>query len=156
MVCAHVYQRSTETTLEIMKLNLRLHTCTFIHVVTWHSWHFSCLSLQRVVVDKCEPQASSTPHSLVCLQINKCIRVPYFFNRTLKSFYEAFAIWDGAFWEAALGLVCSERQCQCCDNAVMMLAILVWLKTMESLRNGLQPHSEMTPLFSMRTVLLAS
>ena len=38
----------------------------------------------------------------------------------------------------------------------MMLAILFSLKTMESLQNGLQPHSGATPLFSIRTVLLAS
>ena len=36
-----------------------------------------------------------------------------------------------------------------------MLAILL-LKTMESLENGLQPHSGVAPLYSMRTVSLAS
>ena len=41
-------------------------------------------------------------------------------------------------------------------NAVMTLAILFSLKTMESLENGLQPHSGATPLFSMRTELQAS
>ena len=35
----------------------------------------------------------------------------------------------------------------------MTLAILVSLKTMESLENGLQPNSGVTPLFSMRPVL---
>ena len=38
----------------------------------------------------------------------------------------------------------------------MTLGILISLKTMESLKNGLQPHSGVTPLFSMRTVSLAS
>ena len=38
----------------------------------------------------------------------------------------------------------------------MILATLFSLKTMESLKNGLQPHSGATPLFFMRTVLLAS
>ena len=36
-------------------------------------------------------------------------------------------------------------------NAAMTLVILFSLKTMESLENRLQPHSEVTPLFSMRT-----
>ena len=36
-------------------------------------------------------------------------------------------------------------------NAAMMLVILVWLKTLRSLQNGLQTHSEVTPLFSVRT-----
>ena len=39
---------------------------------------------------------------------------------------------------------------------MMMLAILVWLKTVQLLQNGLQPHSEVAPLFSMRTESLAS
>ena len=38
----------------------------------------------------------------------------------------------------------------------MMLTRLFSLKTMESLENGLQLHSGATPLFSMRTILLAS
>ena len=33
------------------------------------------------------------------------------------------------------------RQSQCCDNSVMTLAILFSLKSMETLENGLQPHS---------------
>ena len=35
-----------------------------------------------------------------------------------------------------LGSVYTKRQCQCCDNSVMMLAILFSLKTVESLQNG--------------------
>ena len=38
----------------------------------------------------------------------------------------------------------------------MMLAILVSLKSVESLENRLQPHSGVTPLFSMRIESLAS
>ena len=38
----------------------------------------------------------------------------------------------------------------------MTLAILFSLKTMESLENGLQPYSGVTPLISMRIVSLAS
>ena len=41
-------------------------------------------------------------------------------------------------------------------NVVIMLAILFSLKTMKLLENGLQPHSGVTPLFSMRIVSLAS
>ena len=37
-----------------------------------------------------------------------------------------------------------------------MLAILFSLKTMESLQNGVATHFQATPLFSMRTILLAS
>ena len=42
------------------------------------------------------------------------------------------------------------------DNFVMMLAILFSVKTIESLENGYQPYSGATPMFSMRTELLAS
>ena len=52
--------------------------------------------------------------------------------------------------------VYTKRQSQCCDNSVMMLGILLPLKRMESLGNGLQPHSGVTPLFAMRIELLAS
>ena len=41
-------------------------------------------------------------------------------------------------------------------HAAMTLVILVSLKTMQSLKNGLQSHSKVTPLFSMRAVALAS
>ena len=39
-------------------------------------------------------------------------------------------------------------------NAAMTLAILISLKTMEWLENGLQPQSGGIPLFSMRAVSL--
>ena len=52
------------------------------------------------------------------------------------------------------GLVYTKHQRQSCDNSAMMLEILSSLKTKESLGNGLQPHSGVTLLFSMRTVLL--
>ena len=39
---------------------------------------------------------------------------------------------------------------------MMMIAIMFSLKTMELLENWLQPHSGVTPLFSLRTVSLAS
>ena len=57
---------------------------------------------------------------------------------------------------SALGPVYTKHKHQCCDNCVIMLAILFYLKTMKSLENGLQPQSEATPLFSMRTESLAS
>ena len=41
-------------------------------------------------------------------------------------------------------------------NAMMILAILLLLKRMELLQNGLQPHSQATQLISIRVVLLAS
>ena len=50
----------------------------------------------------------------------------------------------------------TKRQSQCCDTSVMMLAILFSLKTIESLQNGVATYFPVTPLFSMRTVLLAS
>ena len=40
-------------------------------------------------------------------------------------------------------------------NAAMMLAILLSFKTVESLHNGVATHFQVTPLFSMRTELLA-
>ena len=55
-----------------------------------------------------------------------------------------------------IGLWVGLIQCQCCDNSAMMPAILFSLKSMELLENGLQPYSGATPLFSMRTQLLAS
>ena len=54
------------------------------------------------------------------------------------------------------GPIYTETQHQYCDNSAMTLVILVSLKTMELLKNGLQPHSGVTPLFSMTTVSLAS
>ena len=47
------------------------------------------------------------------------------------------------------GPVYAEHRRQCCDNSVMTLVILVLLKSMQLLQNGLQPHSEATPLLSM-------
>ena len=55
-----------------------------------------------------------------------------------------------------LGPVYTKRQRQSCDNSTMTLAILFSLKSMETLENGLQPHSGVTPLFSMRTESQAS
>ena len=55
-----------------------------------------------------------------------------------------------------LGPVYTKRLRQRCDNSTMMLAILLVLKTMDLLENGLQPHSGVTPSFSMRTLLLAT
>ena len=45
---------------------------------------------------------------------------------------------------------------QHCDNSAMMLVILFSLKSIELFENRLQPHSGATPLFSMRTISLAS
>ena len=57
---------------------------------------------------------------------------------------------------ASLGPVYTKRQSQYCDNSAMTLMILLSLKRMESLKNGLLPHSGATPLFSMTAVSLAS
>ena len=54
-----------------------------------------------------------------------------------------------------LGPVYTKRLHQCCVNSALTLVILFLLKTMESLENGLQPHSGVTALFSMR-ILFAS
>ena len=55
-----------------------------------------------------------------------------------------------------LGPVYTKRQRQRCDNSAMTLAILFSLKSVESLENRLQPHSGVTPFFSMRTESQAS
>ena len=52
--------------------------------------------------------------------------------------------------------VYTKRQRQRCDNSVMTLAILFSLKTMESSEIGVATYFLATPLFSMRTELLAS
>ena len=44
-----------------------------------------------------------------------------------------------------LGLICTKRQSQSCDNSAMTLAILFSLKTMELLEDGLHPQSGVTP-----------
>ena len=76
-------------------------------------------------------------------------------SKTLAVFYALY--FSTSFSNlSSLGLVYTERKCQRYDNAAMTLVMLVWLKTMQSLQNGLQPHSEVTPLFSMKTGLLAS
>ena len=45
---------------------------------------------------------------------------------------------------------------QCCDISAMTLAILFSLKTMELLQIGAATHFQVSPLFSIRTVMLAS
>ena len=55
-----------------------------------------------------------------------------------------------------LGPAYTKHQHQHCNNSVMMLAILLSLKTMESLQNGVATHLQATSLFSMRTVSLVS
>ena len=52
-----------------------------------------------------------------------------------------------------LGPIYVKRQRQCCDNSAMKLAILF---SLENNGVGLQPYSWATPLFLMRTALLAS
>ena len=52
--------------------------------------------------------------------------------------------------------VCTERQSQRCNNSAMRLVILLYLITMELLQNRIGTHFQATPLFSMRTVSLAS
>ena len=56
----------------------------------------------------------------------------------------------------SLGPVYTKRQRQRCDNSAMTLVILFSLKTVELFNNGLQPHSGVTPLCSMRMLLLVS
>ena len=41
-------------------------------------------------------------------------------------------------------------------NAAITLAIMLWLKTMELVQNGLQPNFGANPLFSMGALSLAS
>ena len=55
-----------------------------------------------------------------------------------------------------LGPIYTKHLSQCCDNSVIMLGVLVSLKTMQLLQNGVASHFRATPLFSMRTVSLAS
>ena len=50
------------------------------------------------------------------------------------------------------GPVCTKRHCQCCDDARDTVSLI----TVESLQNGLQPHSQVTPLWSMRALSQAS
>ena len=52
--------------------------------------------------------------------------------------------------------VYTKYQSQCCDNSAMTLAVLFSLKTILSLQNGIATNFQTAPLFSMRTVLLAS
>ena len=52
-----------------------------------------------------------------------------------------------------IGIVYTKRQRQRCDNSAMILAILFSLKTVQ---NGVATNFQVTPLFSMRTELLAS
>ena len=49
-----------------------------------------------------------------------------------------------------------KHQRESFDNSGVTLAILLSLKTMESLQNGVTTHFQATPLLSMRTVSLAS
>ena len=65
-------------------------------------------------------------------------------------------VYVNKWWCSHLGFVYSGHQRQDCDNTAMLVAILVSLKTMLYLQNRFRPHSEATPLFSMRTGLLAS
>ena len=55
-----------------------------------------------------------------------------------------------------LGPVYIQPLRQRCNNSAMILAILFSLKTIALLKNGLQLHSGVPPLFSMTTVWLAS
>ena len=57
---------------------------------------------------------------------------------------------------AAQGTVYIKRQRECWDKTAMMLAIQFSLKTMELLHIGVATDFRATPLFSMRTVSLAS
>ena len=56
----------------------------------------------------------------------------------------------------SLGPIYTKRQHQCCDNSVMMLAILLSMKSVESLQNGVATYFHTTPLISMRTKTQAS
>ena len=53
------------------------------------------------------------------------------------------------------GPVYTKHQSQCCDNSAITLVILLSLKTMELLQIGVATHFQASPLFSMRTELLA-
>ena len=84
-----------------------------------------------------------------------------FLHRRLFNFLYTIALTQATRYHlckqsTTLGPVNTKRQRQHCDNSAMMLAILFSLKSVELLKNGLQPHSGVTPLFSMRTELQAS
>ena len=64
-----------------------------------------------------------------------------------------FFIYNG---NAYLGFIYTKRQRKHSDNSTMTLAILLSLKTMESLQNGVTTHFQVTPLLSLRTESLAS
>ena len=51
-----------------------------------------------------------------------------------------------------LGSVYTMCQRQRCDNSAMRLAVLLSLKTMESLQNGVATHFRVTPLVSMSSM----
>ena len=57
-----------------------------------------------------------------------------------------FTLIESEIFLWSLGPVYNKYQCQCCDDACNKLS----LKTIESSQNGLQPHSQVTPLWSMR------
>ena len=54
------------------------------------------------------------------------------------------------------GPVYTERQSRRCKNSALVLVILLLLKTMALLKNGIATHFQVTPLLSMRTVSLVS
>ena len=58
--------------------------------------------------------------------------------------------------EQFLRLVYTKRQRQHCENSMMMQVILFSLKPMVSLHNWVATHFQVTPLFSMKTLVLAS
>ena len=67
--------------------------------------------------------------------------------------YVRYIVQEGEFVRP----VYTKRQSQRCNIiSAMMLAILFSLKTMESIQNGIANHFQATPLFSMKTVMLAS
>ena len=82
----------------------------------------------------------------------KSTSLPRSCNVSGDSFLEIHEPLQNDGTESPLGPVYTKCQHQCCNNSAMTLAMLFSLKTMESLENGLQPHSEATPLFSMRAV----
>ena len=87
----------------------------------------------------------------------------YYTGKLLKSYlpYITFFVYSfskGPFTSSVSLNAATTLRCrkQFCSHCAVMLLILFSLKTMVSLENEYQLHSEETPLFSMRTVSLAS
>ena len=117
---------------------------SFIYSTTTIKWgyRYSVIDIEKYCSTE---QHILLSHSVPTLHSNATCNLPPFFT-TIASSLTKQVLWP----------IYTKRKCQCSDNSVIMLAALFTLKTMESLKNGLQPQSGVTPLFSIRTVSLVS